>query len=219
MRVLVLGGTGGIGPQLIQQLLAASHHVVIYARSPQKIAEPILSNPEVTIVKGDLSDRTAFLEALEGVHAVVSALGPPVTSGPLYTSGTPLAKGYTLLLSLMKEKGIKRLIALGTASNKDSNDHFDVEFWVLVHGVATFAHNAYKEIVAIGDVVRADNELMWTIARVPVLTNTKNAVYHAGYIGDKKTKAWLPRNAFVAFVVDELEKNQWVQKAPLISAP
>ncbi|THG93413.1 hypothetical protein EW145_g8382, partial [Phellinidium pouzarii] len=84
MHVLVLGGTGGIGPLLIRELLVAEHTVVVYARSPQKVPSDISSNPSVTIVKGDLTDAGAMSSALAGVHAVVSVLGPAVSSGPLY---------------------------------------------------------------------------------------------------------------------------------------
>lgn len=218
MRVLVLGGTGGIGPLLIEELLAASHTVIIYARSPQKVPEKISSNRNVVVIKGELTDSDSLEKALEGVHAVVSALGPAVKSGPLYPSGTPIAKGYALLISLMQKSSVKRLIALGTASNKDEHDKFDLQFWVLVNGVATFAHNAYKEVVAIGETIRSSDGLIWTIARVPILTNSKSKEYSAGYIGDGKTKAWLSRVGFAAFIIDELERNEWPKKAPLVSS-
>jgi len=218
MRVLVLGATGGIGLLLIEELLAASHTVVVYARSPQKIPESISTNPNVTIIQGELTDSVTLGKALEGVNAVVSALGPGTKPGPLYPSGTPIAKAYQLLISLMQPLGIKRLIALGTASNKDEHDKFDLQFWTLVHGVAAFAHNSYKEIVAMGDAIRAKTpeELVWTIARVPILTNSQKKEYIAGYVGDGKTKPWLSRSGFSAFVVHELEQNEWARKAPLL---
>jgi len=220
MRVLVLGGTGAIGQLLIEELLTHSHAVVIYARSPQKLPESIIGNPNVSVVKGELMDSVALSQALSsGVHAVVSALGPAVKSGPLHPSGTPLAKAYALLISLMNKHSVKRLIALGTASNKDEHDKFNLEFWVLVNGVATFAHSAYKDVVAIGNTIRADEELIWTIARVPVLTDGKGKEFVAGYVGDGKTRPWLHRNGFAAFVVQELSLNEWARKAPLISVP
>lgn len=219
MRVLVLGGTGPVGILVIEEALVASHTVVVYARSPQKLPESITSNPNVVVVKGDLTDAEALDHALEGVHAVLSALGPAVKAGPMHPSGTPIAKGYALLIDLMQKRGIKRLIALGTASNKDPHDKFDLQFWVLVNGVATFAHSAYKDVVAIGETIRASEELVWTIVRVPIITDSKKKEYVAGYVGDGKTKAWVSRQAFATFVVLELEKNLWARKAPLISVP
>jgi putative NADH-flavin reductase len=132
------------GLQLIEYVLRDSHTVVIYARTPSKLPESITSNPSVTVVKGELTERDALKQSLSGVHAVVSALGPSVKKGPLHPPGTPIAKGYALLLEVMRELGIKRLILLGTASMKDTHDKFDLQFWVLVNGVALFARNAYK---------------------------------------------------------------------------
>ena len=163
MRILVLGGTGGIGPLLIEELLSVQHTVIIYARSPQKLPESISSNPNVVIIKGELMDSDGLEKALEGVHAVVSALGPAVSRGPLHPSDTPLAKAYKLLVSLMQKGNVKRLIALGTASIKDSNDKFDLKFSLMVTGVATFAYTAYKDVVAIGETIRASQGLVWTI--------------------------------------------------------
>lgn len=226
MRVLVLGGTGGIGTLLVQALLAANHSLVIYARNPDKLSNEITSHQLVAIVKGDLTDRDALLSALQygghSVNAVVSCLGPPVniTSGITYPSDTPLACAYTLLFELMHVADVKRIIALGTASNKDPHDKFDLQFATLVLGVATFAHGAYKDVVAIGKALRGqpEGELVWTLVRVPVLTNSKNVAYVAGYIGDKKTKTYLARCAFAAFVVAELESNDWANKAPILSS-
>ncbi|KAF8519334.1 NAD-P-binding protein [Hysterangium stoloniferum] len=219
MHVLVIGATGGVGLLVIEYLLRESHTVVIYARTPSKLPENLSSNPSVTVIKGELTDREALKTALTGVHGVISALGPAVKKGPLHPSGTPLAKAYELILEVMRELAVRRLIILGTASMKDPNDKFSLEFWTLVNGVALFAHNAYKDVVAIGETVRSDPDAIWTIVRVPILTDKMDDHFIAGYVGDKHTKPWLPRRAFAAFVTEELSKNQWIRKQPLISSP
>jgi len=218
MKVLVLGGTGGVGLAFIDECLKSQHDVVIYARSPDKIPENITSNPHVFVHKGSITDADAMKIALNGVHAVISALGPSVSKGPMHPSDTPLAKAYKLLLKLMQEVGVKRLIALGTASNPDPNDKPSVTFWTLVKGVNLFAHSAYLDVVAIGEAIRAEPELLYTLARVPILTSSSATTFHAGYIGDGGTKARLSRKAYAAFVVSELSKNEWIRKAPLISS-
>jgi len=129
-----------------------------------------------------------------------------------------LAKAYAVLLRLMQGKDVKRLILLGTASNKDDNDKFSLAFKSLILGVDIFAHNAYKDIVAIGDVVRRNNDVLWTLARVPVLTNGDSTAYHAGYIADGTTTTQLNRKAYAIFMVTELSKNEWVRKSPMISS-
>jgi len=220
MRVLILGATGAAGVLLIQEALAASHTVLIYARSPEKLPEQTRSHPRVTVHKGELNDREALLSAMKEVDAVLSALGPSVSRGPLHPKGTPLARAYSLIIELMRIQGVRRLLALGTASITDPNDKFSLRMSVLVTGVATLAHTAYEDVVAIGKTIRTQgNDLDWTIVRVPLLSGSDDKNFVAGYVGDGKTGTCLARAGFASFVVQELEKNEWVKKAPLITLP
>ena len=220
MHVLVLGGTGPSGLLLIQEALDAGHTVVVYVRSPQKLPDSIKSNPSVTVAEGQLSDKAALSKALDGVDAVLSALGPPVKQGITYPSNTPIAHGYAVLLETMKERGVTRLIALGTPSMKDKLDKFSIKFATLVAGVSLFAHNAYKDVVAIGETIRAEHgDLQWTIARVPILTSAEERNTVAGYIGDGKVHTTLSRAGFAAFCVEQLTSDAWLNKAPLVSSP
>jgi len=116
MRVLIVGATGPCGILLIQESLVRGHHVVIYARSPGKLPEEIVAHERVTIITGQLGDLEPLTRALQGVDAVLSALGPRVTNGPFHGSDTPIAKGYHALLQAMEAAQCKRLIALGTTS-------------------------------------------------------------------------------------------------------
>lgn len=227
-----------IGKAMINVLLGYSFQVVVYARKPSKLDDSIITNSLVTIYKGELTDAAALRRAMMGVHAVLSSLGPKVTMGPFHPLGTPLAKAYALIIELMKERGIRRLILLGTTSMKDPNDNFSLEFKALVSGVALFATNAYRvcppflcpstqhltsthfqDVVAIGETVRAEPDIDYTIVRVPILTDEMSSNFVVGYVGDKHMKTTLPRQAFAAFVVQELYRNQWVRKQPLISGP
>lgn len=133
-----------IGSHMIQVLLGYSFQVVVYARKPSKLDDSIITNSLVTIYKGELKDAAALRRAMIGVDSVLSSLGPKVSKGPFHPLGTPLAKAYALIMELMKERGIKRLIMLGTTSMKDPNDNFSIEFKALVGGVAVFATNAYR---------------------------------------------------------------------------
>lgn len=217
-RILILGATGGIGVLLVEQALKASHTVVVYARSPNKLPEHLRSHANIVIHKGELTDEVALSTALEGVDAVLSALGPAVSRGPLHPSNTPLASAYELVIKLMKGHDIKRLIALGTPSIHDAKDRRSLIMSTIVTGVQTFAYNAYKDIVAIGKVVE-ESQLDWTIARVPLLRDKDDERFVAGYVGDGQTTTCLSRAGFVAFVVQELDRNEWVKAAPLITSP
>jgi uncharacterized protein YbjT (DUF2867 family) len=216
MRIVILGGTGPTGILLIEEALAAKHTIVVYARNPQKLPEHLTKHPDITIVKGDLQDTDALNTALIGAQAVLSALGPSFGN----PTGTPIAHGYAAVLDAMRRANVKRLIALGTTSIKDENDKWSVIYSAFIAGVAVGAHSAYKDIVAVGEVIRTCDDIDWTIVRVPVLKNEKNREVRVGYVGDGKAGRTytLARLGFAVFVLQELEKGEWIKRSPLITS-
>ncbi|KAI0292247.1 NAD(P)-binding protein [Multifurca ochricompacta] len=206
MRIVILGGTG------------PSAHIVIYARNPQKLPAHLSSknHPEISIVQGELQDLNALSTALTGAHAILSALGPNFGN----PSGTPLAHGYAVVLEAMRSAGVKRLIALGTPSIRDENDKFSIIYSAMITAFSLVASSAYKDIVAVGDVIRASEDIDWTLVRVPTLKNEKNREVLVGYIGDGSAggRYTLARLGFATFVLKELENAKWIRRAPLITS-
>ena len=85
----------------------------------------------------------------------------------------------------------------GTASIHAPEDKSDIKFSALITGVATFARNAYKDVVKIGEVINKEEELDWTIVRVPLLNDHSNRDVIAGFIGDGNTQVrWRVCQAF-----------------------
>jgi len=217
MRFLVLGATGPSGVLFIREALSVyqSCTIVVYARNPQKLPPDLASHASLVIIKGELTDADALSKALEGVDAVLSALGP----GEFHPSGTPLAKAHLSLISQMRKQGVRRLICLGTASIRDPDDKSSIIFSILINGVSLLAKNAYRDIVGIGEAVRGEGkDLDWTIVRVPLLNNKENREVIAGYVGDGKIGTTLSRKGFAKFVIEEVENREWVHKAPMISS-
>lgn len=220
MHILLLGATGAIGLHVADELLAASHTLVIYARSPQKLPESILSNSHAQIIKGELSDHITFESALDRVDTVISTLGP---EGRKHPKGTPLAKFYAYLLDRMKARGIKRIIALSTPSYQHPLDKSSLFLRFVIFIIWAFFGGSYDDVIAIANTIseagKYDQDLEWTVIRVPMLTNEKRRSYVAGYAGDGKTSNQLARLAYAVFIVDELEKKEWLGKLPVLSSP
>ena len=86
MRLIIFGGTGGVGSHLVSQALAAGHSVVAFARNP----EALPSHPALTVVKGELGDLAAVSKAVEGADAVLSTLGAR-TNTPNWVSANKAA--------------------------------------------------------------------------------------------------------------------------------
>ncbi|KAJ3822316.1 NAD-P-binding protein [Lentinula raphanica] len=223
MRVLILGATGPVGISLSQEILSSIQDstLVLFVRSPQKVPDDLSSNSRVTVITGQLTDIESLTKAMEGVDAVCSALGPSVKKVPFHPSGEPLAHAYEGVIDVMKKHGVKRLFALGTASIPAPEDKSDVTFAALVTGISVFARTAYKDMVAIGETIKKQDDLDWIIVRVPLLNDKPNRNVIAGFIGDGFVNTGLSRIAFAVFVVAQLNNTQstWIKKAPMVCNP
>ena len=218
MRFLILGATGPSGILIVRKTLEIypDASIVIFARSPQKVPQDLTQNPVITLIKGEFTDLDILSTAVQGVDVVLSALGPSVN----HPTGNVIATFYSHLVDLMNKHNVKRIILLGTGSISDSNDKLNLVFKLLIAGVRIAAYTAYQDIVAVGQVIRTKGDALdWTIVRVPLLTYNESEDVVAGHIGDGKTASWLSRKAYAAFSVNEVEKREWVKKAPLISSP
>ncbi len=65
MRALITGGTGFIGQELSRGALKRGWQITVVTRSPESAAAQILAGEGVSLVKGDVTDRQSFQEALE----------------------------------------------------------------------------------------------------------------------------------------------------------
>src|SRR5712691_8130184 len=73
MRLFILGATGGIGRQLVDQALARGHSVTAFVRSPERIGR---AHERLTILGGDPLDAEQLRRALPHHGVVLSAIGP-----------------------------------------------------------------------------------------------------------------------------------------------
>ncbi|WP_118082389.1 NAD-dependent epimerase/dehydratase family protein [Streptomyces sp. CC0208] len=103
MRVLVTGGAGFIGSQIVEALAAHGHEPLLY---------DVRSDPA-----SDVRDPDAVRHALGGVDAVchqaaMVGLGVDFADAPGYVSHNDL--GTAVLLAAMAEAGVRRLVLAGS---------------------------------------------------------------------------------------------------------
>ncbi|MER6286742.1 NAD-dependent epimerase/dehydratase family protein [Streptomyces sviceus] len=103
MRVLVTGGAGFIGSQIVEALAAHGHEPLRY---------DVRSDPA-----SDVRDPEAVRHALSGVDAVchqaaMVGLGVDFADAPAYVSHNDL--GTAVLLAAMAEAGVRRLVLAGS---------------------------------------------------------------------------------------------------------
>ncbi|GAA2611869.1 NAD-dependent epimerase/dehydratase family protein [Streptomyces axinellae] len=127
MRVLVTGGAGFIGSQIVRSLTAAGHEaVVLDALLPavhpggppvDGAGRPGLPAGVARFQVGDVRDAEAVAEALRGVDAVchqaaMVGLGKDFGAAPDYVSCNDL--GTAVLLTAMERAGVRDLVLAGS---------------------------------------------------------------------------------------------------------
>ncbi|KXS16519.1 hypothetical protein M427DRAFT_291607 [Gonapodya prolifera JEL478] len=103
MKIVVVGGTQGVGKEFIQQALAVHppHHLRILARQPVKLPTEIRSDNNVTVVEGDVRDKGVVEKLVEGADAVVLSLENSAMSSSAISTLSDAFPSYATLLSSM----------------------------------------------------------------------------------------------------------------------
>ncbi len=113
MRLLIVGASGGTGRALVQQALAHGDEVTALVR---KAARLPITDPDLTIVTGDVMKPETLDAAVRGQDAVLSALGHKRWFHPTRI----LSLGTQNLIEAMRRHGVRRLVvetALGVGDS------------------------------------------------------------------------------------------------------
>lgn len=126
-KVLVTGGAGFIGSNLIDELLLQGNQVVCldnFATGKRENLTKALQHPAFTLVEGDIRDSSACQKAVEGCEYVLhqAALGsvPRSIADPMTTTDVNIG-GFVKMLFAAKEAGVKRFVY--AASSSTYGDH------------------------------------------------------------------------------------------------
>ena len=104
LNILILGGTGRVGSQIVTYALHDRHHVTVLVRTPEKIQ---INNENLTIIQGNVLNKDDIVRAMHGIDVVISALNTDGT--------TTLSESMPLIIKAMENEGIQRIITIGTA--------------------------------------------------------------------------------------------------------
>ena len=118
MRVLVLGGTGFIGGNLVRSLVGAGHSVRLLRRKPgPSLALEGLEDAGIEECVGDVRNRDSIAAALSGCDALVHLAGYYPTSG-LDLAGSLRAGVASVrpVFEAARERGVERVLYVSSLS-------------------------------------------------------------------------------------------------------
>ncbi len=103
-NILVLGGTGGTGQQVILRALQQGHQVTAFVRSPQRFT---IVDDRLRVLAGSVTDDShALADAVRDQAAVICTLGV----GRSFKSGGLIALTMPRIVRAMEEHGVRRLL-------------------------------------------------------------------------------------------------------------
>ncbi len=112
MNVSLFGASGATGQLLTSRCLAAGYHVTALLRAPEKFR----LRERVHVVVGSALDPMAVRQTVEGADVVLSTLG-----ARSLRREDLLERAVPLIVTAMRQTGVKRIIVLGGASALSSS--------------------------------------------------------------------------------------------------
>lgn len=118
MKVLVTGGAGFIGSNLVKQLLHDGHEVVVLDNLMSGYKSNLDPFPEVRFIQGDTRDEAAVADAMQGVNVVFHlaasvgnkrSIDHPLIDAEINVMGT------IKVLEAARKAGVRKIVASSSA--------------------------------------------------------------------------------------------------------
>ncbi len=121
-KVLVTGGAGFIGSNLVERLLTQNNEVVCldnFATGKRENVQPFLANSSFTLIEGDIRNREDCDKAVEGCDVVLhqAALGSvPRSINDPKTSNDVNISGFVNVILAARDANVKRIVYAASSS-------------------------------------------------------------------------------------------------------
>lgn len=204
MQIALIGGTGGMGAFILEELASRGHDIRAVVRKPGAVA----TAGYLTSVQADVYDTAALSEALGGVDAVISAFNPGWHEPGLYEK---YLLGARSIQTATAAAGVERLLVIGGASSLYNEDGIQmIESFTPPEpygsGVRA-ARDYHQEILT-------ETGLDWVFLSPPMDCGPmgpdgRTGGYRTGAehpVVDKNGKSSLSRQDLAVAVVDEIER-------------
>ena len=209
-KVLIIGASKGIGLATAKAAIKQGLSVRAFSRSSDKLR---FSDLRLETVAGNALETDDVDRALEGVDAVVQAIG--IKAGPemickpvrLFSTATKV------LIPAMENAGIRRLVCVTGFGAGDSRSRMgclqSIPFRFLLG-------NAYDDKNEQERMIKASN-LDWTIVRPGILTNGSRTGRYCVLTEPSEWRNGLISRSDVAdFLVKQVTRKDFVGKSPVL---
>ncbi len=204
MRILIIGGTGRTGQELIKQALELGHYVTALVRNPGNLA---IAHKNLNVIQGNVLDSDKVQDAVAGQDAVLSALGHKRFF--IYTN--ILSEGTKNIVQAMEKHHVKRFICITSLGINDSRFRLGLYYTLFVIPFIVFFYFRDK---AKQEKIIQNSQLDWTIVRPGQFTNgRKRGIYkHGDNLGNYILTKMISRADVAHFMLSQLSDDTYLKK-------
>lgn len=205
-RLLIIGGTGGTGQELVAQALERGYEVTALVRDPARLP---IADPRLTVVRGDVLDYACVEAAMRGQEAVVCALGHKRFFYPTRI----LSEGTRHLLRAMETHGVRRLVCETSLGIGGSAGRLGLYYTLFV--VPVILPFYYWDKTRQERLIAASG-LDWVVVRPGLLNHRakRGTVRHGHEIGSFLWTVRVSRADVAAFMLDQVVDDAYLGTAP-----
>ena len=208
MKLLVLGGTGATGRQLVAQALERGHDVAVLVRDPGRLT---FQDPRLHVHTGDATDAVAVEAALDGAAAVLSALGTRDLRALFSTR--LISHSTAAVVTAMQRRGVRRIVMLSALGAGASVPVAPVPLRLAFRTV----FRAVGRDKAAGETLLRSSGLDWTTVHPPSLSDAPPAGgWNAGPDLRLRGVPKLSRADVAAFMLDQAVDPRFVGQAVVL---
>lgn len=206
MNLLIIGGTGKTGKELVEQGLAQGHVITALVRNPYKLK---YYNPRLKIIKGNVLDPKSVETAIKGQDAVLSALGHK----RFFIKTNILSEGTKNIINAMEKAHIRRFICITSLGINDSKFRLGLYYSLFVIPFILFFYFLDKSRQ---EKLIMNSKLDWTIVRPGQLTSGKKKLKykHGLKVGSYILTKMISRADVAHFMLSQLNDKTYIRKAP-----
>ena len=206
MKVSLIGASGFVGSNILEELLNRGHEVTGIVRDAAKVKQ---SNAKLAVKEVDVLNTEALTAAIEGADAVISAYNAGWTNPNLYDD---FLAGSEAIQKAVKASDVNRLIVIGGAGSLEieGNQLVDGPDFPAEYKAGATAARDYL------NTIKKEEELDWTffspaIEMHPGITAGRTGQYRLGAnspVFNQEGRSILSVQDLAVVIADELESNK-----------
>ncbi|ELV8626673.1 NAD(P)-dependent oxidoreductase [Vibrio cidicii] len=198
MKVAVLGASGWIGSQIVEEAVTRGHQVIALVRNPSAI-----ERQDVEIRQLDVLAEQDFAQALQGVDTVIASIG-----GRAAGNHDMVERSAAKLLEQLPNVGVKRLLWVGGAGSLEVAP--GVQLVTVPDFPAEYKDEALVQSQALQLFRHSDSPLNWTFVSpaAEIFPGEKMGQFRVGgdqLLTDAQGHSKISVADFASAMLDELE--------------